>query len=180
MEDVVKIKDKEFRPYISEADIQERIVELAAQINRDYQETPPLLIVVLNGAFLFAADLVRHLTVEPEIQFIRISTYGNSMHSSKDAQLLLGFEVELEGRDIILIEDIVETGHTITFFIEEVEEHQPKSIKLASLLFKPEQFGGRKKPDYVGFEIPGAFVVGYGLDYAQQGRELRDIYQLKP
>ncbi|MCI4671025.1 MAG: hypoxanthine phosphoribosyltransferase [Bacteroidia bacterium] len=179
MEGIVKIKDKEFVPYISEIDIQKRIVEVAAEVNRDYHGKSPLMIVVLNGAFMFAADLVRNLHIEPEIQFIRISTYGNSMSSSKDAQLLLGLEVDVEGRDIILIEDIVETGYTVGYFIDEVQKLAPSSIKLVSLLYKPEKFKGSYPPDYIGFEIPGAFVVGYGLDYAQQGRELRSIYQLK-
>jgi hypoxanthine phosphoribosyltransferase len=173
------IKDLPFEPYLSEADIQARISELAEQLNRDYRGKAPLLIVVLNGAFLFAADLVRHLTIEPEIQFIRITTYGNTMSSSETAQVLLGLEVEVENRDVIIVEDIVDSGYTTDFFIRHLDQQHPTSVRLMTLLFKPDNFTREHRPDYIGFDIPLDFVVGYGMDYAQQGRELRDIYKLK-
>ncbi len=179
MEGSVTIRGKKFKPYISEARIKARIAQLAGELNRDYRDKSPLIVVVLNGAFMFAADLVRHMEVRPEVQFIRISTYGDAMTSSNDAQLLLGLEVEVEDRDIILIEDIVETGYTVGYFMEQMKEYTPRSVNLVSLLFKPDQFKGMHKPDYVGFEIPPAFVVGYGLDYDQLGRELKGIYQLE-
>ncbi|MEO0895203.1 MAG: hypoxanthine phosphoribosyltransferase [Bacteroidota bacterium] len=179
MEELIHIKDKSFVPYISEQEIMDRVASLGAQLNQEYADKSPLMIVVLNGAFVFAADLARELTVNPEIQFIRISTYGDSMTSSKDAQLLLGLEVETEGKDVIIIEDIVETGFTVQYLIDNIRSHNPSSIKLVTLLFKPEKFEGGHKPDFVGFEIPSDFVVGYGLDYAQQGRELKALYQLK-
>jgi len=179
MEDLIHIQDKSFVPYISEENIQKRVAELAHQLNEDYKDKSPLMIVVLNGAFMFAADLVRSMRVQPEIQFIRISTYGDSMESSKDAQMLLGLEVETEGKDVIVVEDIVETGYTVQYLIENIQSHGPSSVKLISLLYKPSEFEGKIEPDYVGFSIPPDFVVGYGLDYAQKGRELRALYQLK-
>jgi hypoxanthine phosphoribosyltransferase len=173
------IQDLPFEPYLREVDIQARIAELGEQLNRDYRGKSPLMLVVLNGAFLFAADLVRHLTIEPEIQFIRISTYGNSMTSSHAAQVLLGLDVEVEGREVILVEDIVDSGYTTDFFVRHLTQQQPASVCLLTLLFKPDNFTHERKPDYIGFEIAPEFVVGYGMDYAQQGRELRDIYKLK-
>jgi hypoxanthine phosphoribosyltransferase len=179
MAEMVRIQDKLFVPYINEEKISGRISELGAQINRDYASTNPLMIVVLNGAFMFAADLVRQMTVRPEIQFVRISTYGDSMSSSKNAQTFLQLDVDMEGRDIILVEDIIETGYTARFLIESIGIQNPNSIRMVSLLFKPSEVEDGYKPDYVGFEIPPAFVIGYGLDYAQQGRELKGLYQLK-
>jgi len=177
----ITLQDYQFELYLPEVQIQQRIKELAAALNRDYEGKRPLLIVVLNGAFLFAADLVRYLTVSPEIQFIRITTYGDTMSSSETAQILLGMEIEVEDRDIIVVEDIVDTGYTAEFFRDHLEQQGPRSVKLATLLFKPDKFSRehKHKPEYIGFHIPPAFVVGYGMDYAQLGRELRDIYRLK-
>jgi hypoxanthine phosphoribosyltransferase len=176
--DSVLLGGKAFRRFISEEEIQQRIRELADALNRDYEGRRPLLLVVLNGAFLFAADLVRHLSVHPEIQFIRISTYGDTMNSSETAQVLLGLECEVENREVLIVEDIVDTGFTTSFFVDLISRQRPASVRLATLLFKPEKHQGSVLPDYVGFEISPLFVVGYGMDYAQQGRELRHIYQL--
>ena len=173
------IQDLPFARYLSEATIQARVAELAQALNADYRDRQPLMIVVLNGAFLFAADLVRHLRIEPEIQFIRITTYGNTMSSSETAQILLGLEVEVEDRDVIIVEDIVDSGYTTDFFIGHLNQQSPASVRLMTLLFKPDNFTRSHRPDYIGFDIPPDFVVGYGMDYAQQGRELRDIYKLR-
>jgi len=176
----ITILDKTFEPYLSRELIQDRIGQMAQELNRDYAGKRPLLIVVLNGAFIFASDLVRQLHCDPEIQFIRITTYGNNMFSSETAQILLGLEIDVDARDVVIIEDIVDTGYTTDFFIEHLDQQTPPaSIRLATLLFKPDNFKHSRRPDYVGFEIPPAFVVGYGMDYAQQGRELDAIYQLK-
>lgn len=179
MEEVVKVHDRFFVPFLSEAVIQQRVTELAWEINDDYADTPPLLLVILNGAFMFAADLFRQLTCRPEIQFIRIASYGDQMVSSQTAKLLLNLDTPLEGRKIIIIEDIIETGRTISFLRQHIGTQGVASLKVMTLLYKPEQQKEPFKPDYIGFSIPPAFVVGYGLDYAQQGRELRAIYQLK-
>lgn len=176
----VTIKDKKFVPFLSAEEIQVRVQSLATKINQDYAGKKPLMIVVLNGAFIFAADLIRHLDIQPEVQFIRISTYGDAMSSSETAQLMLGLEVDVEGREVILVEDIIESGFTAAYFIDHVLDQEPDSIKIATLLYKSSLFKGKYVPDYIGFDIPEAFVIGYGLDYAQRGRELPGIYQLAP
>jgi hypoxanthine phosphoribosyltransferase len=176
--DRITIKDKTFKPFLTREEIQARIKALARILNQEYADKRPLLIPVLNGAFIFAADLVRQLTIFPEIKFIRISTYGDTMSSSQTAQLLLGLEIDVDDRDVIILEDIVDTGYTSHFFMNYLREQKPRSVRLCTLLFKPDSFKMGRRPDYIGFEIPTKFVVGYGLDYAQQGRELEAIYQL--
>lgn len=178
MEEVI-IKDKTFTLYIDENRLQSRISEVAAEINRDYQEKSPLLVPVLSGAFLFTADLVRHLTIRPELQFIRVSTYGNNMESSGKATIPIGLETELTDRHVLIVEDIVDSGFTCDLLMAEFLRKGAASVKIATLLFKPESHTGKYKPDYAGFEIPPEFVIGYGLDYAQLARELRGIYRLK-
>ncbi|MDX1908475.1 MAG: hypoxanthine phosphoribosyltransferase [Bacteroidia bacterium] len=173
----VQIGQYQFVTYITEEQIRHRVAELGARLNHDYAGRTPLMLVILNGAFMFAADLIRELTMAPEIEFVRISTYGDSMTSSENAQVLLGLEIEVDGRDVIIVEDIVDTGYTTQYLQEYLEQQGPASVRLVTLLFKPDNFKGGTPPDYVGFDIPPAFVVGYGLDYAQRGRELRCIYQ---
>lgn len=175
----ITLNGRTFEPLLTQAQIRDRIQVLARQLNADFAGKNPLLIVVLNGAFIFASDLVRALTCEPEVQFIRITTYGNTMSSSQTAQILLGMEIEVESRDVIIVEDIVDTGYTTDFFIDHLQQQNPASVHLATLLFKPDNFTRQQRPGYIGFEIPPEFVVGYGMDYAQLGRELPDIYRLK-
>lgn len=175
----IKLFGRTFEQYITASEIQQRVNELAKEINRDFAGKNPLMIVVLNGAFIFASDLLRRLNCQPEIQFIRISTYGNSMSSSQTAQIMLGLEMDVENRDVIIIEDIIDTGYTTDFFIDHLSHQNPSSVHLATLLFKPDNFVRTQKPRYVGFEISPEFVVGYGMDYAQHGRELPDIYRLQ-
>ena len=174
----LQIHDHTFEPFLSESEIQRRVGELAQVLDQRYEGKNPLLLVVLNGAFIVASDLVREMTCGPEIQFIRISTYGNTMHSSQAAQLLLRLEIEVENRDLIIVEDIVDTGKTTDFFIDHLRQQHPQSVSLVTLLFKPANFVHQYRPDYVGFEIPSDFVVGYGMDYAQKGRELKAIYRV--
>lgn len=178
--DEVVIKDKTFQKFIPEETLLARISELAAEINTKYADLKPLFVAVLNGAFLFAADFMRELTIKPEIQFIRVSTYGDSMESNKRAKEIMGLAVSPKGRHIVLIEDIVDTGFTAQYLRNELGDRGAASVAMISLLFKPEPFQGDVPPEFVGFEIPPEFVVGYGLDYAQEGRELRSIYRLKP
>ena len=175
----IQVKDKVFEPFIKEEALARRVEELSEEINEAYAGKNPLLVPVLNGAFLFAADLIRGLKIEPEIQFFRVSTYGDRMTSSQQAELILGKEIDVKDRHVLLIEDIVDTGHTCDFLMDYVRSRGAASIKLVCLLYKPDTHSGKNLPDYVGFEIPPAFVVGYGLDYAQRGRELNAIYRLK-
>lgn len=176
---MIKIHDKIFVPYLSEAEIQHNITRLATQINADYAGKETLFLPILNGAFIFAADLVRKLDFAPEIQFVKISTYNNSMESSQSVKNVFGLEnLNLTGKHILITEDIVDTGFTVDFLIDFLQKYEPASIKVIALLYKPDSFKGKTPPHYAAFEIPSAFVVGYGLDYAQRGRELKEIYVL--
>ncbi|MDX2249150.1 MAG: hypoxanthine phosphoribosyltransferase [Bacteroidia bacterium] len=178
MEDV-RIKDKTFTPYIGEADLQHRIKTLARELNEVYLDKHPLLVPVLNGAFLFTADLIREMNTGPEVHFIRVSSYGNEMTSSGNMKVPLGLETEIRGRHVIIVEDIVDSGYTCDYLMDYFQSFEPASVIIITLLYKPASHKGKYKPDYVCFEIPPEFVVGYGLDYAQHGRELRGIYRLK-
>ena len=175
----VSYKDKTFTIFLEESEIQARITELATQLNLDYEGKNPIIVPILNGAFLFAADLVRRLTFNPEVHFVRISSYGDATTSSGKVDIKLGLDIEIEGRDIILVEDIVDTGLTCGHYMEHLRKSNPASVRLTTLLYKPDSFKADYTPDYIGFEIPSEFVIGYGMDFAQHARELRDIYYLK-
>lgn len=175
---MIQVIDKKFEPYISEKEIQERIKAIAEEINQDYKGKKPLLVSVLNGAFMFSADLMRYLTIEPEITFIRVSSYEELQTTGKVKEVL-GLKENIFNREILLIEDIVDTGNTLAHLYEQFATLGPRSMKVVTLLHKPEAQVNANKPDYIGFSIPPKFVLGYGLDYNGLGRELRDIYQLK-
>ena len=172
------IKDKTFGPFISHEQIQSRIAELADQINAAYAGKCPLLVVVLNGAFLFAADLMKNLTIECEITFIRVASYEQTS-SSGTVKQILGLKESVAGRDLILIEDIVDTGLTIANLREQLLTQHPASLAIATLLFKPDALKEAITLDYVGFPIENQFVVGYGLDYDGLGRNTKDILVLQ-
>ncbi len=176
-ENLVQLHDLRFKEFISEGEIQLRITELADQITQDYQGKKPLFIGILNGCFMFAADLFRQINTQAEISFLRLSSYSG-MKSTGEVRQLIGLPESVHGRHIIIMEDIVDTGKTLSIFIPQLEKEGPESIKIASLLVKPEANEYGVKTDYVGFEIPNKFVVGYGLDHDGLGRNLRDIYQL--
>lgn len=177
----MEIHQKKFVPYLSTTEIQAKVRTIAAELNSLYEGDDVLLIVVLNGAFIFAADLVRYLTFQPEIQFIKVSSYGNEMQSSQKMGEILGWEnLSIEGRTVLVIEDIIDTGFTADFLREKIQSQAPFFLGFVSLLFKPNAFQGRIAPEHTGFIIPSDFVVGYGLDYAQKGRELSDIWVCEP
>lgn len=175
----VQVHDKQFSPYLSPEKISQRVKELGAGLSKDYAGRDPLLVSILNGSFLFTADLMRAMSLDAEVQFVRVSSYGNNMESSGKMKQLIGLDQEIEGRDILIIEDIVDTGNTLSWMREHFAGRNPASVKCVSLLFKKECFVTGSAPEYFGFEIPNKFVVGYGLDYAQKGRFLDGIYQLK-
>ncbi len=177
--DEVTIRGKQFKLIISEEQLEQRILELADQLNHDYKDLSPLIISVLNGSFIFAADLIRKLTVQPELYFCKVSSYGDGMFGEEIEEIEFGKNIPFQERHVIIIEDIVDTGYTSEFLRKYMRDEGCKSVKIISLLFKPDSFLMGAKPNYIGFEIPPAFVVGYGLDFAQQGRELRGVYQLK-
>jgi len=174
---VIKVHDKEFGIYLSEEKIQERIKEMAAEINNDFAGKRPLFIGILNGSFMFASDLFKNLTIEAELCFIKLASY-KGLKSSGKVVTSIGLEEDIYDKDIIIVEDIVDTGKTLHKFLPKLEHQQPKSLKIATLLHKPDAAKYALQLDYVGFVIPNRFVVGYGLDYDGLGRNLKEIYQL--
>ena len=173
----VTIKDKSFETYLSEETIQTRIKEISEQINIDYKDGKPFFIAILNGSFMFAADLFKHLKVDAEICFIKLASY-EGLKSTGNVVTSIGLDEDLYGKEVIIVEDIVDTGKTLHEFLPKLIHQQPKSLKIASLLHKSAATVYPVKPDYVGFDIPDKFVVGYGLDYDGLGRNLKEIYQL--
>lgn len=173
----IKVHDKSFETYLPEEVIQKRIKELAETISNDYKGRRPLFIAILNGSFMFAADLFKYLTIEAEICFIKLASY-KGMKSSGNVVTSIGLEDDLFGKEVIIVEDIVDTGKTLHNFLPKLEHQQPKSMKIATLLHKSEAIEYPLNLDYVGFDIPNKFVVGYGLDYDGLGRNLKEIYQL--
>jgi hypoxanthine phosphoribosyltransferase len=173
----IQVHDKKFQTYLSEKKIQERIAELAQKIKQDYQGRRPLFIAILNGSFMFAADLFKHLEIDAEISFIKLASY-KGMKSSGKIITSIGLEQDLFRRDVIIVEDIVDTGKTLHDFLPQLQHQQPASLKIVCLLHKPEATQFPLTLDYVGFSIPNKFVVGYGLDYDGLGRNYKEIYQL--
>lgn len=167
-----------FTEYLSENKIQSRIKELAEKISKDYKGKVPVFIGVLNGSFIFMSDLVKNISIDCEIDFFKLSSYGDEKISSGEVTLIKELNCDVNGRDLIIVEDIVDSGLSIKFIEELISTHHPTSMKVVSLLVKPKSLRYDIKIDYIGFEIPSQFVIGYGLDYAQKYRNLRSIYIL--
>lgn len=174
----IMVGDEKFIPFLTEDEIQKRIKELAKQLSEDFKGKIPVLIGVLNGSFLFMSDLIRYMNTDIEIDFFKLSSYGDAKISSGRVKLLKELNCDVSGRDIIIVEDIVDSGLSINYIEELFSEKKPKSMKLVSLLVKPGSIKYDVKIDYIGFNIPDKFVLGYGLDYAQKYRNLRSIYVL--
>ena len=172
----IKIHDKDFEIFLSEEKIQEKVREMAAMINKDYSGKQPLFIAILNGSFMFAADLFKNLSVSAEICFIKLASY-KGMKSSGKVVTSIGLEEDLYGKDVIIVEDIVDTGKTLHDFLPKLAHQQPNSLRIVTLLHKAETSEYPMQLDYIGFIIPDRFVVGYGLDYNGLGRNLKEIYQ---
>ncbi len=175
--DMVQVHDLYFKPFISETEIRNKVIAIGKQLAEDYRGKCPLFINVLNGSFVFAADLVRASDLTCEVSFIKISSY-EGISSSGKMQTLIGLTENIKDRDIIILEDIVDSGRTLHHFLQQLQEQDPASIRIVALLVKPDAAEFTIPLDYVGFEIPNAFVIGYGLDYNGRGRNLRGIYQL--
>jgi hypoxanthine phosphoribosyltransferase len=177
MMSTIRIHDKVFEIYLSEAVIQERVKSIAESINLEYADKKPLFIAILNGSFMFAADLFKYLTIPSEISFIKLASY-RGMKSTGNVITSIGLDADLFGKDLIIVEDIVDTGKTLYNFLPKLKDHHPASLKIAALLHKPEATRFPLNLDYIGFSIPDKFVVGYGLDYDGLGRNLKEIYQV--
>ena len=172
---IVKIKDKTFKTFIPEAEIMKRVKNVADRINHDMADKNPLLLAMLNGSFVFAADLMRMITVPCEISFVKMSSYEGTSSTGKVKQLL-GLNQDIKGRTVIIVEDIIESGLTMQTLLGMLQEKQPEAIHICTLLLKPDCLQVPLDIKYTAIEIPNDFILGYGLDYDQQGRNLRDIY----
>ena len=177
-EDYIKVGNEKFVPLITEAEIQKRNTELGKKISVDYKSKMPILIGVLNGAFIFLADLIKNIDIKCEVDFFKLSSYGDEKISSGHVKLLKELNADITDRHVIVVEDIIDSGLSMKFILEMMSKSQPASLSVASLLVKPDSLKYDFKIDYIGFEIADKFVIGYGLDYAQKYRNLRSIYVL--
>lgn len=174
---IVKIKDKSFKTSIPEAEILKKVQVVADRLNKDYAGKKPVFLAVLNGAFIFAADLMRMITVPSEISFVKYASYEGTS-STGSMKTLMGLNQDLAGRHVVIVEDIVDSGFTMAHMIEDLKKKNPASIEICSLLVKPSNLKVDLDINYAVMEIPNDFIVGYGLDYDQEGRNLRDIYTI--
>ena len=174
---IVKIKDKTFQTSISEAEIKQRIHELGARINKDMEGKNPLFLSVLNGAFMFTADLMREITIPCEISFVKLASYQGVLSTGKVREVI-GLNEDISGRTVVVVEDIIDTGRTMHQMLDSLQTRNPEAIHLCTLFVKPDKIEEPLDIEYAAFTIPNDFIVGYGLDYDQQGRNLREIYTL--
>jgi len=173
----IQVHDKKFITYFSVDQIDEQVSRLGEEINRDYEGKRPLFIAILNGSFMFASDLFKKLNIEAEICFIKLASY-QGIKSTGKVVTSIGLDQSLKDRHIVVVEDIVDTGKTLHEFLPQLVDHAPASIKIATLLHKPEALQYPLSLDYIGFKVPNKFLLGYGLDYDGLGRNLKEIYQL--
>lgn len=175
----MQLKEKEFTRFLKEKEILKRVAEMAAEISKDYSDSQPLVLPVLNGSFIFAADLIRKLGIEVKVSFVKHSSYNGGV-SSGQLKTIIGLQESVFNQDVLIVEDIVDTGQTISRVVAELSALGTKSVEVITLLRKkkPTNGSGILQPKYVGFEIPDHFVVGYGLDYDGAGRQLCDLYRM--
>ncbi len=173
----IHVHDKDFTPYIGAEAIKNQIANLAAQINEEYAGKKPLFIAILNGSFMFASDLFKELTIEAEICFIKLASYKGTK-STGNVITSIGLDEPLQERHVVIVEDIVDTGKTLHEFLPQLRNQQPASLKIAALLHKPDALKYPLTIDYIGFNVPNKFLLGYGLDYDGLGRNLKEIYRL--
>jgi hypoxanthine phosphoribosyltransferase len=174
---IVKIKDKTFKTSIPEAEILQHIKDIAARINKDMEGKNPLFLAVLNGSFMFAADLMKEITIPCEISFVKLASYQGVLSTGKVREVI-GLNEDINGRTVVIVEDIIDTGRTMHQMLDSLQTRNPESIHLCTLFAKPDKIEEPLDIEYVAFTIPNDFIVGYGLDYDQQGRNLREIYTL--
>jgi len=177
MNESVHLHDKKFEIYLGEHELQTRIKELAFRITQDYKNKQPIILSILNGSFIFTADLVRYFEFPMTIEFVRYSSYEGTKSTGEITQML-GMKSDITDQDVLIIEDIIDTGRTLHYALQDLKKQNPKSLEIVSLLVKPDAAIHDVPCRYVGFNIPNDFVVGYGLDYDELGRDLRSIYKL--
>jgi hypoxanthine phosphoribosyltransferase len=173
----IRVHDKQFEPYLNASTIADRIKDIAGKLNKDYSDKKPLFIAILNGSFMFASDLFKELAIDAEICFIKLASYKGTK-STGHVITAIGLDMDLFGRDVVIVEDIVDTGKTLSEFLPQLRHQQPASLKIVALLHKPEATVFPITIDYLGFSIPNKFVVGYGLDYDGLGRNIPEIFKL--
>ena len=175
--DSISVKDRRFVPFITPEELDREVKRVAAEINRDYEGKEPLFLCVLNGSFIFAADLIREVTLPCEISFVKMTSY-QGMGSTGNVRELIGLNVDITGRHVVIVEDIVDTGITMAHMLETLKGHNPASINICTLLTKPDKLQVQLDIRYCCLSIPNGFIVGYGLDYDGFGRNSRDIYKI--
>lgn len=175
--EIIKVLDKEFKLYIKQEEIEHVINDIANQINEEYKDKNPLFLVMLNGAFMFASQLFKELTIDCETSFVKYASYEGTQ-STCEVKELIGLNSSIEGRDIVIIEDIIDSGFTMSCLLKKLEAMKATSVKIATMLFKPNAFKFDYKIDYIGMNIGNEFIVGYGLDYNQHGRNYGSIYKV--
>ncbi|HTI91361.1 MAG TPA: hypoxanthine phosphoribosyltransferase [Puia sp.] len=174
---IIRVHDKDFEPYLTAEEITEKIQGIARKVDADYAGKKPLFVAILNGSFMFASDLFKAITIESEICFIKLASYKGTK-STGQVITAIGLDTDMHGRHVIILEDIVDTGKTLSEFLPQLEHQQPASLKIAALLHKPEATVYPIKVDYLGFSVPNKFLLGYGLDYDGLGRNIPSIYKL--
>ncbi len=178
MKEVITIKDKQFDLFIEEEVIEQGIKRVAERMNVELAGKNPIFLAVLNGAFMFAGELMKEVSIPSEITFVRLASYQGTS-STQRVQEVLGLNESIRGRTVVIVEDIVDSGNTMVSLLQELGKHEPDEVKIATLLFKPAALKQKLHLDYVALEIPNDFIVGYGLDYDGYGRNLKDIYKVK-
>lgn len=175
--ETIQVKDRVFVPFIKEEQLQKEVKRVAQEINRDYKDKEPLFLCILNGAFMFAADLLKNVSVPCNVSFVKVASYSGTDTTGKVKELM-GLQESVEGRHVIIVEDIVDTGYTMRDILESLEEKNAASVEVCALLCKPDKLKVDLKLKYLALNIPNGFIVGYGLDYDGFGRNSRDIYQI--
>ncbi len=173
----IKVYDKYFKPFISREDIDKAVQKIADKINHDFYGKIPLFLIILNGSFMVAADLLKKINLECEVTFVKLASYAGTQ-SSEIVRELIGFDEDIKGREIIIVEDIIDSGLTMERVLEQLKNMGAKEVKISTLLFKPAAFKKSFTIDYIGKEIPNDFIIGYGLDYNRRARNLPDIYKI--
>lgn len=173
----ITVHDLTFRPLITADEIAAAVARVGQEITKDYEGKTVLMLPILKGSFMFSADLARAIDLTQEFRFVLLSTYGDDTSSSQSVKKVEGLDgLDLTGQEVLIIEDIVDTGFSIEFLREELISRGAASVKVVAMFFKPDAFQGQEPPEYYGLSIPNEFVIGYGLDYAQRGRELGSVY----